>query len=61
MNATPKQYARVATALGFSPMAKANLAEVHHVRRGLVRKCLSFMLGSGLKRARRPTTAFCQT
>jgi len=31
MNATPKQYRRVATAMGFSPMAKANLAEVHRI------------------------------
>ena len=31
MNATPKQYSRVATAMGFSPMAKANLAEVHRI------------------------------
>ena len=31
MKPTSQQYVRVATAMGFSPMAKANLAEVHRI------------------------------
>ena len=31
MNARPKQFLKVATALGFSPMSVANLAEVHRI------------------------------
>ena len=31
MNARPKQFLNVATALGFSPMSLANLAEVHRI------------------------------
>jgi nucleotide-binding universal stress UspA family protein len=31
IKATPRTYSKIATAMGFSPMAKANLAEVHRI------------------------------
>tara|TARA_B100000497_G_C7657108_1_gene395576 strand:- start:69 stop:941 length:873 start_codon:yes stop_codon:yes gene_type:complete len=45
MKPTSQQYARVATAMGFSPMAKANLAEVHRIAKHVGAQMYVFHVG----------------
>ena len=58
MNATPKQYARVATALGFSPMAKANLAEVHRIATRFGAQMFVFHVGKWTKNSQKTYNNF---
>ena len=58
MNATPKQYGRVATALGFSPMAKANLAEVHRIATRFGAQMFVFHVGKWTKNSQKTYNTF---
>jgi len=58
MNATPKQYARVATALGFSPMAKANLAEVHRIATRFGAQLFVFHVGKWTEKSQKTYDSF---
>ena len=58
MNATPKQYARVATALGFSPMAKANLAEVHRIATRFGAQMFVFHVGKWTQKSQKTYDSF---
>ena len=50
MQALPKTYSRVATALGFSPMAKANLAEVYRIAQQCGAQMYVFHVGEWTQR-----------
>ncbi len=58
MNATPKQYSRVATAMGFSPMAKANLAEVHRIATRFGAEMFVFHVGEWTEKCQKTYESF---
>ena len=58
MNATPKQYSRVATAMGFSPMAKANLAEVHRIAMRFGAEMFVFHVGEWTEKCQKTYDSF---
>lgn len=58
MNATPKQYSRVATAMGFSPMAKANLAEVHRIATRFGAEMFVFHVGEWTEKCQKTFESF---
>ena len=45
-NVQPVRFARIATAMGFSPMAKANLAEVHRIAKRTGSQLFVFHIGT---------------
>ena len=58
MNATPKQYSRVATAMGFSPMAKANLAEVYRIATRFGAEMFVFHVGEWTEKCQKTYESF---